>query len=205
MRAVWFALIGYLSGSLLFARITGGLLQKNVLEGSKDQNPGTANAFQQGGFLCGCLTLMGDLLKGALPVLFFMGGCPVEEMRESDFLIALVLAAPVLGHAFPIFFHFQGGKGIAVSFGCLLGLYPFIHGAIILALCFIFFSIFIKIYSHFYRTLATYLAALSAIFLLKFPGPIQFGFLLITGVVIVRMHMSKEVREKCKVGLLWRH
>ena len=58
-------LLGYLSGSILFARVSMALLHKGyILTASKDGNPGTANAFRYGGFLCGTLTLSGDLLKG---------------------------------------------------------------------------------------------------------------------------------------------
>ena len=61
--------LGYLSGSVLYARIFSRLFQKeNMLEQSKDHNPGTANAFMYGGFWCGLLTLLFDLGKGFFPV-----------------------------------------------------------------------------------------------------------------------------------------
>ena len=67
--------------------------------------------------------LCGDLLKGFIPVFLF-----ASTHEEGIFFMpgALVLAAPVLGHAFPLFHRFRGGKGIAVSFGCLLGPMPFL-------------------------------------------------------------------------------
>ena len=58
-------LMGYLLGSILFAHIFGQLiLKKDIIRGTKDLNPGTANAFMQGGMLCGILTLIGDMGKG---------------------------------------------------------------------------------------------------------------------------------------------
>ena len=73
VRAAMFAVLGYLSGSVLYARVFARLFRKeNMLEQSRDQNPGTANAFLYGGFWCGTLTLVFDLLKGFLPVYLFL-------------------------------------------------------------------------------------------------------------------------------------
>ena len=68
-----FIWLGYLSGSVLYARIFARLFRKeDMLEGSRDHNPGTANAFMYGGFWCGFLTLICDLGKGFLPVYLFI-------------------------------------------------------------------------------------------------------------------------------------
>ena len=119
VRALLFILLGYLSGSVLYAKIWGKLLcGTDITQGSTDGNPGTANAFIQGGFWCGVLTLLCELLKGILPVYFYMWG--MEPQALSDGWMALVIAAPVLGHTFPLFQKHHGGKGIAVSFVSLL-------------------------------------------------------------------------------------
>ena len=133
VRAAMFAVLGYLSGSVLYARVFARLFRKeNMLEQSRDQNPGTANAFLYGGFWCGTLTLVFDLLKGFLPVyLFLQYGNPG---RVHPFLVALVLAAPVIGHIFPLFYGLKGGKGIAVTFGCLAGLYPVLQPLLVCVL-----------------------------------------------------------------------
>ena len=115
-----FAGLGYLSGSVLYAQIFLRLFRgRDVRTVSEDENPGTANAFLGGGAVCGVLALAGDLCKGMLPVQWALQNC---DMRCPWF--ALVLAAPVIGHAWPIFFRFRGGKAIAVSFGVLLGIAP---------------------------------------------------------------------------------
>ena len=72
MRACFFAVFGYLCGSVLFARLFSAAMGKDILCSSKDGNPGTSNAFQYGGFFCGLLTLLGDLCKGFLPVWLFL-------------------------------------------------------------------------------------------------------------------------------------
>ena len=108
VRALLFILLGYLSGSVLYAKIWGKLLcGTDITQGSTDGNPGTANAFIQGGFWCGVLTLLCELLKGILPVYFYMRG--MEPQALSDGWMALVIAAPVLGHTFPLFQKHHGG------------------------------------------------------------------------------------------------
>lgn len=197
-----FIILGYLSGSILFARICAWLLHKpGIVSESKDRNPGTVNAFQYGGFMCGIITLAGDLAKGFLPVFAYLkysGG-----FTDRPLIIALVLAAPVLGHAFPIFFRFQGGKGIAVTFGCLLGTFPELTPVLIFALLFVLFSVVLRITPHFARTIATYIVTLPVLMILHCPQGIVLGFGLIAAVVILRLHISTEVREKPEVKLLW--
>lgn len=204
MRAVQYMVLGYLSGSILFARICAKCFHKpQILEKSKDGNPGTANAFQYGGFCCGVITLAGDLAKGLLPVLLYIrGGGDFAAMPIAS---ALVLAAPVVGHAFPIYYGFQGGKGIAVTFGCLLGLSANRTPVFLLALLFLFFSLILRVTPHFSRTIVTYIATFYGLLRLHEAQGIVIGFGLITAVVFLRMYQSKEQRERMKVNLLWRH
>lgn len=201
-RTILYVMGGYLSGNVLYARVFAKLFGKgDFLELSRDHNPGAANAFRYGGFWCGLLTLVCDLLKGFLPV-FLYASC----MRSEDIIglsFALVMAAPVVGHAFPVCFHFQGGKAIAVSFGCLLGLLPAWKPAALLAVFFIFFSLVLRITPHYHRTLITYLCAMVSMFFVTDQAAIEAGFLLISAVVILRMLRSKEEREQMEVQLLW--
>lgn len=200
---IGFILLSYLSGSVLYARIFASLFKKeNMIENSKDKNPGTANAFMYGGFWCGLLTLIFELAKGFLPVSFYIHQAGARF--PDDILSALVIAAPVIGHAFPVFFKFRGGKGIAVSFGCLLGLLPLWQPLIILAFFFILFSVVLRISPHFYRTFVSYISALVCVFFLVKEPVICIGFLLIAAVVVVKLLFSKEKREKPEVSLLWK-
>ena len=204
MRTLWFVIFGYLSGSILYARVFGRWLKKeDIFKETKDQNPGTANAFMQGGFLCGMLTLSGDLLKGFLPVFLYLSSNPDVMLRDPG--LSLVMAAPVLGHIFPVFFGFHGGKGIAVTFGSLLGLLPMARPVLFLAAFFVFFSLILKVAPHFYRTIATYLAALVCMIFVLRDAAVSAGFFLITGLVIYRMHKSSEKRENMRISLLWMH
>lgn len=198
MGICFYLLAGYLSGSVLYAHIWGHLLcHKDITAGTRDENPGTANAFMEGGFLCGVLTLICDLAKGFVPVWLFL-----RQADYTDFALAFILAAPVLGHIYPLFHHFQGGKGIATSFGCLLGLYPSIACALILAACFIGFSTILVISPHYYRTLASYLAAVVITFLTVKVSAVRWGMLLISGAVSFKLITCDEKNEQCKVKLL---
>lgn len=197
-RFYFYLLAGYLSGSVLYAHIWGRFLcRKDVTAGTRDKNPGTANAFMEGGFWCGILTLLCDLAKGFVPVWLFL-----RQTDSTDFALAFVLAAPVIGHIFPLFHHFRGGKGIATSFGCLLGLYPSLVCALILAGCFIVFSTVLVISPHYYRTLAAYLAALIITFLTVKISAIRLGMLLISGAVSCKLLTCDEKNERLKVKLL---
>lgn len=194
--AAFFTLLGYASGSVLYALVFARLFHKDILTDSRDQNPGAANAFQKGGFFCGVCALCCDLLKGFLPVFLYL------RQGGSGAGLVPVLAAPVLGHVFPAWRRFHGGKGIAVSFGCLLGLAPDLLPVLIFAGFFILFSTLIKISPHFYRTLAAYICACAAMPVLGVGQPVCLGFLLTTLSVFFRFRLSQEKREKLEVKLL---
>lgn len=196
-----YILAGYLSGSILFAKVSMALFHKDsILTASKDGNPGTANAFQYGGFLCGIFTLMGDLLKGYIPVHLLTCTCTHDV---PPILFALAAAAPVIGHAFPIFYRFQGGKGIAVTFGCLLGLLPEWQPFACFAGAFLLFSLIIRITPHFQRTAASYLLTIALLLLFRLSERVILSFLIISFAVFLRLFMSKEPREKMRLQFLW--
>ena len=111
-----YILIGYLSGSVLYAYLLPRYLKHvDVTEKKRGRKSGAANAFLYAGIPVGVLVLVMELLKGFVPVHLAMGRLPAAEP-----LFGLVMAAPVLGHAFPWGKRRRGGKAIAVSFGVLL-------------------------------------------------------------------------------------
>lgn len=203
-RGIFFVVMGYLSGSILFANLAVRLLnKKSFLQVSKDGNPGAANAFRYGGIGCGVITLSGDLLKGFLPLYIYIqsGG----EFTEHPFLAAIIFAAPVLGHAFSLFYGFQGGKGIAVTFGCLMGVWPITKTLMLFVIFFLFFTVAFRITPHFQRTIITYIVTCFGLMGVQCEPGIVTGFMMITAIVCIRLHMSKEERQKIEVRLLWRH
>ena len=202
MREFSFILFGYLTGSILFARLAGQLFHcGDITANSPDHNPGTFNAFRNGGFGCGMTALLGDILKGLLPVWLYQAGAE----GVSGPLFPFVLAAPVIGHIFPLYHHFCGGKGIATTFGCLLGLLPEYRPVLILAFCFLFSSCVVRITPHFYRTLFTYLCSGIILLFLERHFRITLGFLLIMAAVGIRFLTSREEKEACKVEFVWKH
>jgi glycerol-3-phosphate acyltransferase PlsY len=115
--------LAYLMGSiptgLLVARILGGPDPRRLGSG----NLGTANLYRLMGPLAGALTLLGDVAKGTLPVgLARWLLQPLGPWQEAA--VAVVGAAAVLGHVFPLYLRFQGGKGVATTFGVVAALAP---------------------------------------------------------------------------------
>ncbi len=204
-RDLLYILCGYLCGSVLFARIFGPLIAHcDVAEKSDDKNPGTANAYKFGGFLCGTLTLICDIAKGIIPVHMYIRGADSESFGIA---LAFVIAAPVIGHVLPVFYRFRGGKAVAVSFGTLLGLFPlFVMPALLLAATFIFFSVIVKISPHYYRTIAAFGAASVLIFLAAdAPLAVSVGFLISGVTVIFKLIRSTEEKESLEVKIAWKH
>ena len=115
------------------------------------------------------------------------------------------MAAPLFGHIFPVFYRFHGGKGIAVTFGCLAGLMPEYRPLMILAGVFLFFSVIVQISSNYHRTLITYLVSLILFFVEVSSRQIRLGFLFITSAVVGKLLTSKEKKEPCKVKGIWKH
>ena len=197
-----FTAFGYLCGSILFARVYGALFGKDLISNSTDGNPGTSNAFIYGGMLCGTLTLLGDLIKGFLPVFLYL----YMTRGNMDIYLAPVLVSPVLGHILPCFYRFRGGKGIAVSFGCLLGLLPAALPLLTLAAIYILLSVALRISPHYYRTMVTYclFTAICARFAVS--AGVTLGCALISLSIIFRHLKSHEEKQKFEVSLpVFRH
>lgn len=104
-------LVGSVSSAIIVCRIMG--LPDPREEGS--HNPGATNVMRIGGKKAAAITLAGDALKGLLPVLI------AKLLGVESVVLAMVVFAAFLGHLYPIFFGFKGGKGVATSFGVSLG------------------------------------------------------------------------------------
>ncbi|BBT14541.1 MULTISPECIES: glycerol-3-phosphate 1-O-acyltransferase PlsY [Pseudomonadaceae] len=112
------AILAYLLGSLSFAILLSRVFGTADPRAEGSGNPGATNMLRVAGKRLAILTLLGDLLKGLLPVLVArLIGLDLQEQ-------AWVGLAAVLGHLYPLYFNFRGGKGVATAAGMLLGLYP---------------------------------------------------------------------------------
>lgn len=110
------ALAAYLVGSLSAAVIVCRLLGLPDPRTQGSRNPGATNVLRFGGKKAAAIVLVGDTLKGLLPVLI------ARALHVDDNVLAAVGLAAFLGHLYPLFFGFQGGKGVATAFGVLLGM-----------------------------------------------------------------------------------
>ena len=108
--------LGYLFGSLSAAIIVCKLMGLPDPRSQGSRNPGATNVLRIGGKKAAAITLTGDMLKGLIPVLI------AQAAGVSPLTLALVAMAAFLGHLYPFFFGFQGGKGVATAFGVLAGL-----------------------------------------------------------------------------------
>ena len=109
--------LAYLIGSLSAAIITCKIMGLPDPRTTGSNNPGATNVLRIGGKKAAIFTLVGDLLKGLIPVVIVKLIFPAESL-----LIALTALAAFLGHLFPVFFQFKGGKGVATALGCIIGL-----------------------------------------------------------------------------------
>ncbi len=112
-------LLGSVSSAVLACRLLG--LSDPRTTGS--HNPGATNVWRTGSQRAGAITLVADLLKGALPVWL------AQQLRLDNSIIVLCGLCAMIGHLFPLYFRFHGGKGVATFLGSCLALVP------VLALC----------------------------------------------------------------------
>ncbi len=110
-----YALAGYLVGSVSTAIITCKLMGLEDPRSVGSNNPGATNVLRHGGKKAAIITLIGDMLKGLVPVLV------VTFIAPAATAIALTGLGSFLGHVYPVYYGFKGGKGVATYYGVLLG------------------------------------------------------------------------------------
>ena len=115
------AVAAYLIGSLSFAVIVSRVMGLKDPRTFGSRNPGATNVLRSGSKAAAIVTLLLDALKGLLPVLAVrLWGAPYGL---GDGTVALVGLAAFLGHLWPVFFRFQGGKGVATFIGVVFGVH----------------------------------------------------------------------------------
>lgn len=117
---------GYLAGSVASAIIVCRLMGLPDPRSGGSGNPGATNVLRLGGKKAAALTLLGDVLKGLLPVL------AGHALGVTVTVLSATAVAAFLGHLYPVFFGFRGGKGVATGFGALTALaWPAAAGALL--------------------------------------------------------------------------
>ncbi len=113
---ILYAGLAYLIGSFSTAIITCKIMGIEDPRKTGSHNPGATNVLRHGGKKAAIITLLGDSLKGLIPVLV------VSQLQTDTLIIALVGLFALLGHVFPIYYGFKGGKGVATYYGVILGM-----------------------------------------------------------------------------------
>ena len=187
-----FTLLGYLQGSVLFAYYLPLWWKKiDITEDTPDGNPGAFNCIARAGKPLGLFALACDVLKGLLPVLWAASALDIKRWE-----FALVMAAPVAGHAFSLFRRLRGGKAIAVMFGVMLGLLPVWQPFALLAACYLFFSMIVQITPNRCRSIVTFVCFGLGVLVLVRGSAIPLGCVLSAGIVIYRHWTAEDQEEK---------
>ena len=147
--------LGYLIGSLSFAVIVSRLMGLSDPRSYGSKNPGATNVLRSGNKVAAILTLVLDALKGFVPVVAALLLGPRFGWGEGT--VAWVGLAAFLGHLWPLFFRFQGGKGVATAAGVLLAVNPWLGLATLVS--WLLIAAFFR-----YSSLASIVAALFAPF-----------------------------------------
>ena len=146
-------LASYLLGSLSFAVIVSRLMGLNDPRSYGSKNPGATNVLRSGSKKAAILTLLLDAFKGWMPVALVLAWGPAQGLGPE--VAALAGLAAFLGHLYPVFFGFAGGKGVATAVGVVIG----VHGTLALATVLTFAII---LYFSRYVSLASMVAAVFA-------------------------------------------
>lgn len=123
---IFLVTLGYLMGSICSAVIVCKLFSLPDPREHGSKNPGATNVLRIAGKHFAALVMVADILKGTIPVLI------AKSLGAGPVAVAFTALAAVLGHMYPIFFEFKGGKGVATAIGALLG-FHFIIGVLVAA------------------------------------------------------------------------
>ena len=172
-------LLGSISSAILLSKLMG--FQDPRSEGSK--NPGATNVLRIAGKKAAFFTLVGDCLKGLIPVLV------ATALDAEPLIVALTGFAAFAGHCFPIFFAFQGGKGVATAIAATVG-FDWVAGAILIATWLLFARVF-KISS-----LAAIIsfAALPLVIYWRLPEPAVSAVFAVLSVILIWRHRGNIQR-----------
>lgn len=141
MTEIAFAICAYLIGSFSFAVIVSRIFGLPDPHSYGSGNPGATNVLRTGKRAAAVLTLLGDAGKGWLAVV--LAQWVTQRFALNSDSVALTAMAVFTGHLWPLFFRFQGGKGVATAGGVLLAIHPWLGVAIITTwvLIFVFFRV----------------------------------------------------------------
>jgi glycerol-3-phosphate acyltransferase PlsY len=181
MTTLLAAVVGYLIGSISFAVVSSWIFRLPDPRTYGSGNPGATNVLRSGKKAAALLTLIGDGAKGAIAVAAMRWLGPEFGLGEAA--CAAVAVGAFLGHLYPLYFGFKGGKGVATAFGILLAISPWLAlGTLIVFLAAVLATRYISVGS----ILGGIVAAAAAPFVLGW-GPLA-GAVILMGALIVARH-----------------
>jgi acyl phosphate:glycerol-3-phosphate acyltransferase len=131
MASIVFVVVAYMIGSISFAVVVSRCFSLPDPHTYGSGNPGATNVLRTGRKVAAALTLIGDAAKGAVALWLARRWAP--EFDLGEFTLAAVALAAFIGHLFPVYFRFKGGKGVSTAAGILLALDARIAGVVLLA------------------------------------------------------------------------
>lgn len=203
LKALLAYLLGSLNGALVLGLATGIDIRK-----AGSGNAGGTNALRTQGKWFAARVMFIDVVKGILPPLLFpallLPGVPLDPTVDRDWLAVACAVAAIVGHCYPVFFGFAGGKGAATAVGALGGMAP----ALLLPGALVWFGV---LFATGYVGLATMLAAAAIpAWLLLRPAPVDpslLGFAVLLAVFIVYTHRANVRRllagEENRLAKAW--
>jgi acyl phosphate:glycerol-3-phosphate acyltransferase len=176
-----FFVIAYLLGSISSAVVVCKVCGKKDPRTEGSKNPGASNVLRLHGKLLALITFLGDGLKGFIPVVIAM------LFGVHAWLLGFVAVFAVLGHMFPVFFKFQGGKGVATAIGCFIALSP----PMALAVIIIWVALVLLLR---FASLASIVACVLAPFIVLLFQPLYFAGLVVIAFLVIWRHKDNIKR-----------
>lgn len=196
MDYVIFGIIAYLLGSIPFALLVGKLKYNLDIREHGSGNLGATNAFRVLGVKAGIFVTLADILKGTIATIIPLLAGYFYDVEVSRLIIGIFA---VLGHTYPIFAKFKGGKAVATSGGIILGVNP-------LLFLVIFLSFLLTLYFSKYVSLSSMITGLVATIISFFLGDyLLFGLILLLTLFVFYRHKEniKRIINKTEPKITW--
>ena len=168
-------IFAYLLGSINSAIIVCYIFRLPSPRSIGSGNPGTTNVLRIGGKVPAAITLLFDILKGLAPVII------AKMLINNEFIIACIALYAILGHVFPIFFGFKGGKGVATLIGTLFGFWWTL--GLIFVITWLIVAVITR-YSSLSALVATVIASVSVVFVMNLQ--VATPFFIIAAMILIK-------------------
>lgn len=192
MEYILYSIVAYLLGSLPFALIVGKVGYNIDVREHGSRNLGATNAFRVLGVKAGSIVVVADILKGTIAVL-------IPFLFHADVYLLMIGVFAVIGHTYPLFAKFRGGKAVATSAGIILGVSPLLFGILIL-------TFLGSLYVTKYVSLASMISAIVALITTLIMQDIGLFLVILTLAIFVfyrHRENIKRIKNKTEPKITW--